>query len=95
MPRRGIREIRERIRTKNYELTGHAEEEREDDDLAIADLEKAMLAGRVGKTLTGDPRGNRYVVRGKTPDSRDVGVVCRFLVSGKLRIITVYLLTED
>ena len=31
MPRKGIREIRERIRTKNYELTGHAEEEREDD----------------------------------------------------------------
>ena len=30
MPRRGIRQIRERIRTKNYELTGHAEEEREE-----------------------------------------------------------------
>ena len=94
MPRRGIREIRERIRTKNYELTGHAEEEREDDDLAIADLAKAMLAGRVEKILTGDPRGNRYVVRGKTPAGRDVEVVCRFLASGKLRIITVYLLTE-
>jgi hypothetical protein len=46
MPRRGIREIRERIRTKNYELTGHAEEEREDDDLSIADLQNAILTGR-------------------------------------------------
>ena len=38
MSRGGIREIREKVRTKNYELTGHAEEEREEDDLAIADL---------------------------------------------------------
>ena len=95
MPRRGIREIRDRVRAKNYELTGHAEEEREDDDLAIADLEKAMLAGRLEKILTGDPRGNRYVVRGKAPDGREVEIVCRFLASGKLRIITVYLPTEE
>jgi len=31
MPRRGIREIRERIRRKNYELTGHAEEKGEEE----------------------------------------------------------------
>jgi len=95
MPRRGIREIRDRVRAKNYELTGHAEEEREDDDVAIADLEEAILAGRVEKTLTGDPRGNRYVVRGKVPDGRELEIVCRFLASGKLRIITVYLPTEE
>jgi hypothetical protein len=27
MPRKGIREIRERLRTKNYEITGHADSE--------------------------------------------------------------------
>ncbi len=95
MSRRGIREIRERVRTKNYEFTGHAEEEREDDDLAIADLEKIILKGKVDKVLTGDPRGNRYVVRGKAQDGRDTEVICRFLASGKLRIITVYLLREE
>lgn len=95
MPRRGIREIRERIRTKNYELTGHAEEEREDDELAIADLEEAILTGRVETTLTDDPRGNRYVVWGKAQDGRQIEVVCRFLDSGKLRIITVYVPEEE
>ncbi len=90
MPRRGIREIRERIRTKNYELTGHAEEEREDDELSIADLQEAILTGRVVQVLTADPRGNRYVVQGKVQDGREIEVVCRFLASGKLRIITVY-----
>jgi hypothetical protein len=53
MPRKGIREIRERIRTKNYEFTGHAEEEREDDDLSVADLQGAILIGQMVQTLTG------------------------------------------
>jgi hypothetical protein len=79
MPRRGIREIRERIKAKNYELTGHAEEEREDDELTTADLREVILTGRVDKILTDDPRGNRYVVRGRVQDGREVEVVCRFL----------------
>ena len=93
--RKGIREIRGRIRTKNYEVTGHAEEEREDDDLSVADLQSAILTGRTMQILTNDPRGNRYVVRGKALDGRGVEVVCRFLASGKLRILTVYALEEE
>ena len=95
MSRRGIRDIRERVRTKNYEFTGHAEEEREDDDLSVADLRSAILTGRVVQTLTGDPRGSRYVVRGKAQDGREMEVVCRFLASGMLRILTVYALEEE
>lgn len=95
MPRKGIREIREKIRTKNYEVTGHAEEEREDDDLAVADLRDAILTGRVVQILTNDPRGNRYVIRGKARDGRAIEVVCRFLTSGKLRVLTVYALEEE
>ena len=94
MPRRGIREIRERIRTRNYELTGHAEEEREDDQLTVAGLREVVLTGRVEEVLTDDPRGDRYVVRGKAQDGREIEIVCRFLASGKLRIITVYVLEE-
>lgn len=95
MSRKGIREIRERIRTKNYEITDHAEEEREDDDLSVADLRSAFLTGRVVQILTNDPRGNRYVVRGRAQSGRDMEVVCWFLVSGKLRILTVYALEEE
>jgi hypothetical protein len=95
MPRRGIREIRERIRTENYELTGHAEEEREDDDLSMADLQNAILSGKVVQVLTDDPRGDRYVVQGKGQDGREIEVICRFLTSGKLRIITIYALEEE
>ncbi|MBI4610611.1 MAG: hypothetical protein HY726_16570 [Candidatus Rokubacteria bacterium] len=47
MPRKGLQEIKEQIRAKRYELTGHAEEERQDDELEIADIERAILAGKV------------------------------------------------
>ena len=77
MPRKGIREIGDRIRTKNYEITGHAEEEREDDDLSVADLRDAILTGRVVQILTNDPRGSRYVVRGKAQDEREIERVAR------------------
>ena len=76
-------------------MTGHAEEEREDDQLTVADLQGVILTGKVEEVLTDDPRGDRYVVRGKAQDGREVGIVCRFLASGKLRIITVYVLEEE
>ena len=43
------------------------------------------------RELTNDPRGVRFVVRGR-PRGREeeVEVVCRFLPSERLRIITVY-----
>ncbi len=85
-----IEKIREKIRTGNYELTRHAEEEREEDDLDVVDLESAVINGKIVKKLTHDPRGTRYVLRGYTTDEKIVRVVCRILASGKLRIVTSY-----
>ncbi len=70
-------------------------EEREDDELSTADLREAILSGRVVQALTDDPRGHRYIVQGKAQDGREIEVICRFLTSGKLRIITVYALEEE
>ena len=85
-----IKQIREKIRTGNYELTRHAEEEREEDNLEVVDLESAIINGKIVKKLTHDPRGTRYVLRGCATDERIVRVVCRILASGKLRIVTSY-----
>ena len=50
-----------------------------------------LLSGHVIARLAGDPRGARFVVRGAPGRSeRAIDVVCRFLPSGLLRIITVY-----
>ena len=61
------------------------------DDLSESDVQSALLRGHVKAQLVDDPRGVRFVVRG-TPQGSDIaiGVVCRFLPSELLRIITVY-----
>jgi len=90
-----IKQIRKKIRTGNYELTKHAEEEREEDGLEVVDLESAVINGKIVKKLTHNPRGIRYVVRGYATDERIVRVVCRILASGKLRIVTSYVEERD
>ena len=90
-----LRRIRRAVRQDRYELTVHAIEEMDEDDLTEDDVRDILLRGRVVRELTTDPRGPRFVVRGR-PRGRDedVEVVCRFLPSERLRIITVYAMEE-
>lgn len=86
-----IRRIRRAIRQGRYQFSSHSLEEMDDDDLGEADVRKVILDGAIIAELTDDPRGVRCVVRGTlATKERDVEVVCRFLPSGLLRIITVY-----
>ncbi len=90
-----IRRIRRAVREDRYEFTIHALEEMDEDDLTDADMRDALFKGKVVDRLSDDPRGIRFVVRG-TPkdDDSEIEVVCRFMPSGLLRIITVYVLEE-
>ncbi len=91
----GIKRIRRAIRNGRYEFTVHALEEMDEDDLDKADVQNAVLHGDISAELTDDPRGTRLVVRGMTlSQDHEIEVVCRFLPSGLLRIITVYQLEE-
>jgi len=86
-----IKRIRRLIREERYEFTIHALEEMDDDDLDETDVRYAVLHGEISSELTDDPRGIRFVVLGNAKDkSRSLEVVCRFLPTGLLRIITVY-----
>ena len=91
----GIKRIRRAIREERYEFTVHALEEMDEDDLDESDVRYCILHGEVSSELTDDPRGIRFVVLGNTQDeSRSMEVVCRFLPSDLLRIITVYQIKE-
>lgn len=91
----GIKRIRRAISERRYEFTIHALEEMDDDDLDESDVRFAILHGKISAELSDDPRGIRFVVLGNTQDkARSLEVVCRFLPSGLLRIITVYQLEE-
>jgi len=87
----GIRRIRRALREQRFEFTTHALDEMDEDDLTDADIRAAILRGSVVRTFTDDVRGTRFVVRGLARMRHDeVEVVCRFLPSGRMRIITAY-----
>ena len=90
-----IRRIRRAVREDHYEFTIHALEEMDEDDLTDTDVRQTLLQGRVVARLSDDPRGIRFVVRGTPKDGvAEIEVVCRFLPSSLLRIITAYVLEE-
>jgi hypothetical protein len=84
--------IREKVRHQEYEFTlPHFFEEMADDDLSFDDIKMAVAHGRVRRRFIRDPRGTRYEVVGPTTDERQVAVICRIKVTGKLLFITTYL----
>ena len=88
---RTIHRMRQAIRQQRYRISSHANEEMSEDGLEARDIENIILGGKVARKFTRDPRGTRYEIVGKTTDDSSGDVVCRFLPSGILLIITAYL----
>ena len=84
--------MRDKVRTRQYVMTLHAEEEMDDDGLSIFDVERGILTGQVIErqqdTVTGEWK---YLVEGETVAGAAVVVVTKLSPTGKLVIITVYL----
>jgi hypothetical protein len=87
---KALDQIRQAIREQHYRISDHADEEMSDDNLEAMDVEQVILSGDIARKFTRDPRGTRYEVIGETTDGRRAGVICRFLPSGILLIITAY-----
>lgn len=85
-----LQRIRQKLIDREYFLSSHAEDEMFADNLERADVENAILHGRVDKRLTLDPRGTRYRLVGPARDGRMVFVICRVHELGGLIIITAY-----
>jgi hypothetical protein len=86
-----IDKIRNAIRTGNYDMTYHANEEMAEDDLGIFDVEAAILNGRIVRTEKDDPRGTKFVLEGFGVDyATRIGIVGRFKETADFLIITVY-----
>ena len=90
-----LKRIQQALRAGRYQFTTHALEEMDADNLIEEEVRAILLRGQLTETLTDDPRGIRFVVRGMLAgEDREVEVVCRILPSGLLRIITVYEVEE-
>jgi len=87
-----LREMRERIRQRQYVMTLHAEEEMDDDGLSIFDVERIVLTGEIVERQEDHHSGEwKYLITGHTIDRRLVTVATKLAVTNKLVIITVYL----
>jgi len=87
-----LQQIRQAVIDRRYYLSAHAEEEMWADELERADIEHAILKGRIDKRMSQDVRGTRYRIEGQARDMRLMHVICRFHEVKDLVIITVYAL---
>ena len=85
MYNRVLRKMQEKIRTRQYVMTLHAEEEMNDDGLTIFDIERAILTGELIERQEDHHTGEwKYLVSGSAIDSRLTIVVGKLSVTDKL-----------
>jgi hypothetical protein len=88
---KAIEKIRKKLYDKEYEFAiPHFFEEMADDDLEFTDIERIIETGKIRQRFTHDPRGTRYEIVGRSYDDREVAVICRIKITGKLLFITTY-----
>lgn len=83
--------MRDKVRGRQYVMTLHAEEEMNDDELAIFDVERGILTGEIVERQKDIQTGEwKYLVKGQIVANDDIMVVGKISLTGKLVIITVY-----
>lgn len=91
MHERILKQMRERIRTRQYVMTFHAEEEMADDNLSIYDIERVVFTGKiVERQKDHNTKEWKYIVEGETISFGMAVVVGKLSITGKLVIITTY-----
>lgn len=85
-----IADFRRKVALGNYELTGHAKDEMEQDGFTIQDIKAALYSGSIVTTQRHGRGPRKYVVRGRSVDRRSLTLVCRLTGLGRLRVITVF-----
>ena len=87
-----MKRMREKIRTCQYVMTIHAEEEMDDDELSVFDVECCILTGKIIERQKDRVTNEwKYLVEGQSIAGGNLVVVNKFSPTGKLVVITVYL----
>ena len=86
-----ITHLRQLIKTLSYVVSTHAADELEDDNLSILDLENVVLTGQViERQRDRSTRETKYGIQGRTLDGTAAEVVAKVGHTGRLFVITVY-----
>ncbi|HUF50196.1 MAG TPA: DUF4258 domain-containing protein [Longimicrobiales bacterium] len=88
---RVLAQFRDRVRTRDYVVSIHADEEMNADGFTIFDVERAILTGTIlEQQRDRDTQEHKYRLRGTAVSERDVELVAKLGATGKMVIITVY-----
>ncbi|MCG2682802.1 MAG: DUF4258 domain-containing protein [Planctomycetales bacterium] len=88
---RVLKRMRELIRTNQYVMTLHAEDEMEADALTVYDVESIVLNGKIVERQRDRHSGQwKYLVRGKSLGDDGGAAVVKIGPPGKLVFITVF-----
>jgi len=92
MYNRVLKRLRGKVRAGEFVMTLQAEEEMDADGLSIVDVENCILSGRILERQKEPRTGEcKYRIRGQTRAGRETDIIAKFGPTGKLVIITVYL----
>jgi len=86
-----LKRMRELIRTRQYVMTLHADDEMDADGLSIYDVEHVILTGNVTERQKDHASGEwKYLISGRSLADASVTVVTKLSPTGKLVFITVF-----
>ena len=76
-----FKKMRDKVRTNEYIMTLHAEEE----------MDRCILNGTISERNKDSETGEwKYTVIGKSLSNQKIGIISKISITGKLIIITVY-----
>ena len=86
-----LNQMRDKVRTRQYVMTLHAEEEMDEDGLTIFDVESTILSGEIiERQKDRSTAESKYLVKGQSLTDDDLIVVAKIGLTGKLVFLTVY-----
>ena len=86
-----LNQLREKVRTRQYVMTIHADEKMDEDRLTIFDVESVVLSGQIIERQKDSASGEwKYLVKGEALNSDLVVAVTKISATGKLVFVTVY-----
>lgn len=74
----------------DFELTSHAEQERQAESISVSDIRRALMRCDILEDYPHDERGASCLVLGLTESLSPIHLVCARTKSGTLRVVTVY-----
>jgi len=89
---RTLKEMRDKIRSREYIMTIHGDEEMNEDSLSIYDVEHCILTGKILERQRDKVTAEwKYCINGESLSGSEFEIVAKLSPTGKLVIITVYM----